>query len=87
MCILIHQPKDYCFTASHLEDFYQKNPDGFGAIVNHGDERGVVVYKIVGSLKDVEDLYFNSIACYEAVIHFRMKTHGDIDLDNCQRME
>lgn len=83
MCILIHQPKDYCFTASHLEDFYQKNPDGFGAIVNHGDERGVVVYKIVGSLKDVEDLYFNSIACYEAVIHFRMKTHGDIDLDNC----
>ena len=83
MCILIHQPKDYCFTASHLEDFYQKNPDGFGAIVNHEDERGVVVYKIVGSLKDVEDLYFNSIACYEAVIHFRMKTHGDIDLDNC----
>jgi len=83
MCILIHQPKDYCFTAEHLADFYSKNPDGFGAIVNHNDERGVVVYKIVGSLKDIEDLYFKSVACYESVIHFRMKTHGDIDLDNC----
>ena len=83
MCILIHQPKDYCFTAEHLADFYSKNPDGFGAIVNHEDERGVKVYKIVGSLKDIEDLYFSTIACYEAVIHFRMKTHGDIDMDNC----
>ena len=83
MCILIHQPKDYCFTAEHLADFYSRNPDGFGAIVNHEDERGVVVYKHVGSLKEIEDLYFNSVACYEAVIHFRMKTHGDIDMANC----
>lgn len=83
MCILIHQPKDYCFTAEHLADFYGRNPDGFGAIVNHADERGVVVYKIVGTLKEIEDLYFNSVACYEAIIHFRMKTHGDIDMDNC----
>jgi len=83
MCILIHQPKDYCFTAEHLSDFYGRNPDGFGAIVNHADERGVVVYKIVGTLKEIEDMYFNSVACYEAIIHFRMKTHGDIDMDNC----
>lgn len=83
MCILIHQPKDYCFTAEQLTDFYGKNPDGFGAIVNHGDERGVVVYKHVGSLKDITELYYKDIACYEAVIHFRMKTHGDIDLHNC----
>jgi hypothetical protein len=56
MCILIHQPKDYCFTAEQLADFYAKNPDGFGAIVNHGDERGVVVYKNVGTLKEISVL-------------------------------
>lgn len=83
MCILIHQPKDYSFTSKHLEDFFQKNPDGFGAIVNHDDERGVMTYKLIGKLADIEELYYDKIACHEAIIHFRMQTHGDIDLENC----
>jgi hypothetical protein len=85
MCILIHHPKDSCFRSEQLQDFYSKNPDGFGAIVKVGDE--VKVYKMVGSFKEVEDLYFDHVACYEAVIHFRMKTHGDIDLENCHPYE
>lgn len=87
MCILIHHPKDACFSSEQLRDFYSKNSDGFGAIVNHGDERGVVVYKAVGSFKEIEDLYYEKVACYEAVIHFRMKTHGDIDMENCHPYE
>lgn len=87
MCILIHHPKDACFSSEQLKDFYYKNSDGFGAIVNHGDERGVVVYKAVGTLKEIEDLYYDKVACYEAIIHFRMKTHGDIDMENCHPYE
>jgi len=85
MCILIHQPKDGCFESAQLQDFYNRNPDGFGAIVNRGDE--VYVVKMVGSFAEIEDLYYNKVACYEAVIHFRMKTHGDIDMDNCHPYE
>lgn len=85
MCILIHHPKDSCFRSEQLQDFYSKNPDGFGAIVKAGDE--VMIYKMVGPFKDVEDLYFDKVACHEAIIHFRMKTHGDIDLDNCHPYE
>lgn len=87
MCILIHHPKDACFSSEQLADFYHRNSDGFGAIVNHGDERGVQVYKAVGKLKDIEDLYYDKVACYEAIIHFRMKTHGDIDMENCHPYE
>lgn len=87
MCILIHQPKDYCFSSEQLRDFFYKNSDGFGAIVNHGDERGVKVYKSVGGIKEIEDMYYNDVACYEAIIHFRMKTHGNIDLENCHPYE
>jgi len=87
MCILIHQPKDYCFSSEQLRDFFYKNSDGFGAIVNHGDERGVKVYKSIGGIKEIEDMYYNDVACYEAIIHFRMKTHGHIDLENCHPYE
>jgi hypothetical protein len=85
MCILIHHPKDSCFTQEQLADFFSKNSDGFGAIVNLGNE--VKVIKSIGNLQEIEDLYYKEIACSEAVIHFRMRTHGDYDLDNCHPYE
>ncbi len=85
MCILIHQPKDGFFSSEQLQDFYSKNRDGFGAIVNRGNE--VKIVKMVGTLQQIEDLYYKEVACHEAVIHFRMQTHGDIDLENCHPYE
>lgn len=85
MCILIHHPKDSCFTSEQLQDFYSKNSDGFGAIVK--DNEGVHVVKMVGTYQQIEDLYYERVACYDAIIHFRMKTHGDIDLANCHPYE
>lgn len=85
MCILIHHPKDACFTSEQLADFYSKNSDGFGAIVKNGNT--VEVIKNVGSLAEIEDLYYDQVACHEAVIHFRMKTHGEIDIANCHPYE
>ena len=85
MCILIHQPKDGFFSSAQLQDFFSKNRDGFGAIVNRGNEVNIV--KMVGTLQQIEDVYYEQVACYEAVIHFRMQTHGEIDLDNCHPYE
>jgi hypothetical protein len=85
MCILIHHPKDACFTSAQLADFYSKNSDGFGAIVKKGNT--VEVIKNIGTLSEIEDLYYDQVACHEAVIHFRMKTHGDIDIANCHPYE
>jgi hypothetical protein len=85
MCILIHHPKDAVFTSAQLADFYSKNSDGFGAIVKKGNT--VEVIKNIGTLAEIEDLYFDQVACHEAVIHFRMKTHGEIDIANCHPYE
>jgi hypothetical protein len=81
MCLLIHQSLNHRFTDEQLADFYSKNSDGFGAIVNQPD--GVRIVKTVGNLQEIQALYESQVAGHEAVIHFRMQTHGDIDLVNC----
>lgn len=82
MCILIHHQPDTNFEFGHIQDFYSKNSDGFGATVKKPDGT-VKIVKTVGTLDEVHELYVNEVKGYEAVIHFRMKTHGDIDLFNC----
>lgn len=85
MCILIHHPINTRFGNEQLQDFFHKNPDGFGAIVKRGDT--VEVLKSVGTLEEIIALYDREVAGHEAVIHFRMKTHGEIDLANCHPYE
>jgi hypothetical protein len=72
-------------TDAHFEDFYDRNPDGFGAIVNNS--HGVNVIKHVGTLEEVQQLYRDHVMGYDAVIHMRWRTHGDVNLDNCHPYE
>jgi len=85
MCILIHHPINTKFTVDQLQDFYDKNSDGFGAIVKHGDT--VEVIKSIGQISEIIELYNEQVSGKEAIIHLRMKTHGDIDLNNCHPYE
>jgi len=85
MCILIHHPAGTHLTDAHFADFYDKNPDGFGAIVNIGHK--VDVIKRVGTLNEIQRLYDKHVAGREAIIHMRWRTHGDIDLHNCHPYE
>ena len=82
MCILIHHLPETNFEFGHIQDFYSKNSDGFGATVKKPDGT-VKIIKTVGKLDEVYEMYVNEVKGYEAIIHFRMKTHGDIDLINC----
>ena len=81
MCILIHHTPETQFTDEVLRDFYDHNSDGFGAF--WGDGEKVHVIKHVGSVDDIITLYNDHVKGKECVIHFRMKTHGDIDYENC----
>jgi len=85
MCILIHHPVGSVLTDAHFEDFYDRNPDGFGAIVNNA--HGVNVIKHVGTLEEVQQLYRDHVMGFDAVIHMRWRTHGDVNLDNCHPYE
>lgn len=85
MCILIHHPVNTKFAVEQLQDFYNKNPDGFGAIVKHGDT--VKTVKSVGAIAEIIELYKAEVEGNEAIIHFRMKTHGEVNTDNCHPYE
>lgn len=81
MCILIHHPANTAFNDALLNDFYTHNPDGFGAMyVENGN---IVVLKTLGKPSEINTLYRDTLKGRECIIHYRMKTHGDIDLDNC----
>lgn len=85
MCILIHHPAGTHFSQDQLLDFFSKNSDGFGAIVKRGDT--VEVLKSIGTFEEINALYIEQVSGYEAIIHFRMKTHGAIDIANCHPYE
>jgi hypothetical protein len=81
MCILIHHPADASFSNELLYDFYKHNPDGFG--IMYGDGNKIHVTKTMGTVEETIKLYRDIAEGHECVIHYRMRTHGDTDLDNC----
>lgn len=81
MCILIKHPANTVFTDELLLDFYQHNPDGFGAV--YAEDGKLVVIKTLGKPDEIKAIYQETLKGRECIIHYRMKTHGDIDMDNC----
>lgn len=71
------------YTNSLLDDIYESNSDGVG--IMYANKRGLKVVKKI--CRSIHELY-NFISNMpdddrNMAIHFRMKTHGDIDLFNC----
>lgn len=81
MCILIKHSPETNFNKDDIEDFYSFNPDGMG--VMYGDGNKLHVTKSLGSVEEIWNIYNDICIGRECVIHFRMKTHGNIDLINC----
>ena len=81
MCILINHPANTNFSDELLADFYDYNSDGFGAMFAEAGK--LVIIKTLGKPDEIEALYKKELAHRDCIIHYRMKTHGDIDLDNC----
>ena len=81
MCILIHHTAETSFSDAVLRDFYNHNPDGFGLMF--GDGNKIHVTKSLGSVDETIALYRDIAEGRECIIHYRMKTHGNIDTANC----
>jgi hypothetical protein len=81
MCILIHHTAETSFSDAVLRDFYSHNPDGFG--IMFGDGKKIHVTKSLGSVDETIALYRDIAEGRECILHYRMKTHGNIDTANC----
>lgn len=82
MCLLTQQPASVSFTDAFLLDVYAKNSDGLG--VMYAEDGKLHVYKCLpANGQDFVDFYRKHAANRDCMWHARMKTHGDIDMENC----
>lgn len=87
MCLLvINQKNSPVLPSAWLANFYQSNQDGVGLM--YAQNGTLIIKKILPkSVNDFEEFYQQEIAGKECAFHLRMKTHGDINLDNCHPYE
>jgi len=83
MCLLITQTnKTPVLHTDWLEDFYSFNSDGVG--VMYVDKGNIVIKKLLPKTdQDLVNFYNQNIKGKNCAWHLRMRTHGNIDLDNC----
>lgn len=79
MCLLMEQPKGTTLSRAEIADFVKCNPDGAGFAWGDGEKLHIV--KVLAAA-DVDRVYRASAAGRHAVLHFRMATHGGINLEN-----
>jgi hypothetical protein len=80
MCLLLHKPANVTFNDAQLTDMYTRNKDGFG--VMYAEDDALYTDKGIGDVK-AWIRFFKRHAHREACFHLRMRTHGDVDLENC----
>ena len=80
MCIAIYKPEGKVISKATLQECYSSNPDGAGFMYNQGKK--LHIEKGFFSFDSFYDA-FKKHESKQAVIHFRIKTHGKIDTANC----
>jgi predicted glutamine amidotransferase len=86
MCLLITQPAGTVFTDEFLRGVFNKNQDGLGVMYaeNNTLYTAKILPKTYAEAKAFYDEHISGRAC---AIHWRMQTHGHIDLHNCHPYE
>lgn len=87
MCLLVTQSTTSPVLSNDwLIDFHSTNSDGVG--VMFADNGKLIVQKILPkTAQDFIEFYHANIKGKNCAFHLRMKTHGDIDLENCHPYE
>lgn len=88
MCLLIDHPSHVQFDEEDIADFFGHNPDGVGVMyAEKNPQTGIdTLYtkKVLPSTaKEAYAFYLENCVGRDCVLHFRLQTHGDIDLINC----
>ena len=83
MCLIIHKPAGKTIPASVVDSAFNANSDGFGIMWYEPKDKTYgyfkALYKTLAPIKKLLD----RLVPYEAGIHFRLKTHGNISIPNC----
>lgn len=80
MCIAILKPKDKTISKETLKTCSKNNPDGMGfACLENGK---VHIYKFM-EFDEFYDEYIKHEQDSTMIIHFRIATHGKVELKNC----
>lgn len=81
ICIAIAKPQNVVLLDNVLENCYNHNPDGagFAYLENDGE---LVVHKGFFTFDSFLEAY-KPHENKQALLHFRIKTHGDLSVDNC----
>lgn len=81
MCIVIYKPKGISIKKEIYQNCYNNNKDGAGFIIR--EKTGEM--KLEKGFFTFQDFWenFQPHQSKQAIIHFRIKTHGDIDTENC----
>lgn len=91
MCLIHTHHADTILSDAWVENFYDHNSDGIGMMYSEPDEHGVkqlVIKKYLPkNAADAIQFYKENIKGRECVVHWRMATHGDVDLINCHPYE
>ena len=80
MCIAIYKPEGKVLSQDTLKECYDNNPDGAGFM--YAENKKLHIEKGFFSF----DSFYKAYRVHEhkqAVLHFRIKTHGKIDTTNC----
>ena len=80
MCIAIYKPKGKVLSQATLKECYTSNPDGAGFM--YAENKKLHIEKGFFTFQSFYDA-FKKHETKQAVIHFRIKTHGKIDTTNC----
>lgn len=80
MCIAIYKPADVTINKETLAQCFKSNPDGAGFMYTENKE--LHMQKGFFTFNDFWNAY-EPHKEKQAAIHFRIKTHGKIDTDNC----
>jgi glutamine amidotransferase len=80
MCIAIYKPEEKVISKATLQECYSSNPDGAGFM--YAEDKQLQIQKGFFSF----DSFYNAYKKHQdkkVVIHFRIKTHGEINETNC----
>jgi hypothetical protein len=87
MCLLVTQQYDSpSITPDWIADFSSSNPDGIG--VMYAQDGELIIEKLLfKSQAELQQFFTDHIDGRDCAFHFRMKTHGNIDMENCHPYE
>ena len=81
MCIAIVKPKDKVIPKEVLRTCFENNPDGCGFA--YVQDNTVYIQKFLDNFEDFYSEYSKVENLSNMLIHFRIKTHGAVSLENC----